>query len=198
MATTPAIEPTQRKRSPTRRYGVIAAFALLAITVVACALIWAISPVWPMVNQWIALRYSDVEFISTATLAKRLHDEQKNPLSEKILLLDIREANEYALSRIPGAKHVAPSMVIDFAERELTSMDRGQAIVVYCAVGVRSAEAARDLQFVGFTNVRNLRGSIFQWANESRALEGGSRVHQFDAYWGQLLRDTLREPISSP
>jgi hypothetical protein len=44
----------------------------------------------------------------------------------------------------------------------------------------------------GYTNVANLEGSIFKWANEGRALvgPGGSptrAVHEYDATWGGLL-----------
>lgn len=39
-------------------------------------------------------------------------------------------------------------------------------IVVYCSVSYRSSILARRLQDMGFTNVYNLEGSIFKWANE--------------------------------
>jgi rhodanese-related sulfurtransferase len=143
------------------------------------------APTWGLVDSLTVLRYSDVDSISTEELATLL--KQDNASEKKVWLLDIREASEYAVSRIPGAKHVAPSSVIEFAEREMALLNRTQPIVVYCAVGVRSASAASDLMAVGFTNVRNVRGSIFKWANENRALEGGTLVHPYDGYWGQLL-----------
>ena len=42
-----------------------------------------------------------------------------------------------------------------------------------------------------YTNVRNLDGSIFQWANEGRPLVRGNQrvqdVHPYDENWGRLL-----------
>ncbi len=176
----------------------IVAVAAVIVSIVGAYVLWKRTPTWSLVDQWIAVRYADIDSISTASLAARLDSNAQSSVArDNTLLLDIREAREYALSRIPGAKHVAPSGVIDYAERELANVDRAQVIVVYCAVGLRSADAARELKLLGFTNVRNLRGSIFQWANESRALEGGSRVHPFDSHWGQLLRKELWAPLQS-
>ena len=72
-------------------------------------------------------------------------------------------------------------------------------IVTYCAVGYRSGEMATGLRAAGFTNVRNLEGSIFQWANEHRPLvrenERVSTVHPYSALWGRLLADDVRAPL---
>jgi rhodanese-related sulfurtransferase len=191
------IEFKANKRRSRRRL-LAFAFAGLIVVIATAYLAWVRTPSWSSVNQWIALLYADVDSISTAELAALLEQKSSTAIGSKFVLLDIREANEFAVSRIPSATHVAPSTVLDYAERELASVDRAQLIIVYCAVGVRSAEAARDLKTVGFTNVRNLQGSIFQWANESRALEGDAqRVHPFDSHWGRLLREDLRFPVSS-
>jgi hypothetical protein len=61
---------------------------------------------------------------------------------------------------------------------------------------------AERLQKAGFTRVRNLEGSIFEWANEGRPLvrEGKkvTTVHPYDTTWGRLLRDDVRAPLPSP
>jgi rhodanese-related sulfurtransferase len=164
---------------------------VVAIGMTAATYFWLLrSPTWDAVDRLISLRHSDVDSISTDELAALL--SQSSGSGNKIWLLDIRESNEYAISRIPGAKHVAPASVIEFAEREMVALNRAQPIVVYCSVGARSASAASDLKAVGFTNVRNLRGSIFKWANENRALDGGLTVHPYDLHWGQLLNKKMR------
>ena len=150
------------------------------------------SPTWTQVNLLLDYRFSDVESISTQQLDAALTRERHEPMASKLVLLDIRSAEEFAVSRIPGARHVLPEAVLDFAERELASADRAQPIVVYCSVGLRSAVAARDLRFLGFTQVKNLRGSLFQWANEGRGLEGGAVVHPYNDYWGRLLHEAFR------
>jgi hypothetical protein len=73
-------------------------------------------------------------------------------------------------------------------------------IVTYCAVGYRSGEMAERLRAAGFTNVRNLEGSIFAWANEHRPLvqenERATRVHPYNGFWGRLLNDDARAPVN--
>jgi rhodanese-related sulfurtransferase len=81
---------------------------------------------------------------------------------------------------------------IDVARRAGTD----RPIVVYCAVGVRSARLARALAAAGAASVLNLRGGIFDWANRGLPLAGPSgpaqRVHGYDAQWQVLLTPDLR------
>lgn len=75
--------------------------------------------------------------------------------------------------------------------KHLTDIKPDRPIVVYCSVGYRSSILARKLQDKGFTNVYNLEGSIFKWANEGRPLVQGKvtvhKVHPYNAHWGHLL-----------
>ena len=63
-------------------------------------------------------------------------------------------------------------------------------------MGYRSARIADRLETAGFRDVRNLTGSIFQWANEGRPVvrdgEPVREVHPYDAVWGRLLDRDLR------
>jgi rhodanese-related sulfurtransferase len=112
------------------------------------------------------------------------------------LLFDVRTPEEWNVSHLPGARHVAPKSSI---ESVTAGILKETPIVTYCAVGYRSAEMAQRLKAAGFTNVRNLEGSIFQWANEHRSLVQGeqsvSRVHPYNALWGRLLEDDVRAPL---
>ena len=174
------------------RLGVKLLLGFIATIVLFAGIALLNSPTWTQIDWWLAHRYGDIETIRTDQLEKLLLDARQNPRATKPVLLDIRSAEEFAVSRIPGARHAPPDTVVDFAERELASLDRSQLIVVYCAVGMRSAAAARDLKFLGFTQVKNLRGSLFQWANEGRALEGATAVHPYNDYWGRLLQVSVR------
>ncbi len=115
-----------------------------------------------------------------------------------LLLLDVREPAEFAQSRIPGAIRVAPGApAAELLARHGAAM-RGATVVFYCAVGWRSGLMLEGLQQAatqaGAAGLRNLRGGIFRWHAEGRALEpapGTQGVHQFDAAWGRLLRRTL-------
>jgi len=78
-------------------------------------------------------------------------------------------------------------------------LPKNVSIVTYCAIGYRSARAARELRAAGYTHVRNLEGAIFQWANEHRSLihdgKRVTRVHPYSAFWGRLLEPEARAPL---
>ena len=184
-------------------YSGLAAKLRSAAVVTILALVGIVSltsPTWGQIDWFLAHRFADVRTISTVQLAQALLQSGRNTQATKLVLLDIRSAEEFAVSHLPGARNVPPDAVIDFAERELAGLERSQPIVVYCSVGVRSAAAARDLQFLGFSQVKNLQGSLFQWANEGRAVVAGVHgspegqassavaVHPYNGFWGRLLR----------
>lgn len=143
---------------------------------------------WQAVHQMIAADFPAVQSITTDSLAERLSDSTTSSL----LLLDARSPAEFTVSHLPQAHRVDPQA--DSLPR-LDSLSSDAPIVVYCSVGYRSARIAHRLQQQGFTNVSNLRGSIFRWANEGRPVfRDGTpirAVHPYDETWGALLNDTL-------
>lgn len=78
------------------------------------------------------------------------------------LLLDVREAEEFAICRIPGSHHIPMNQIPDAHQR----LDPDQEIIVICHHGMRSARVANYLQQVGFGKVFNLAGGIHAWAGE--------------------------------
>lgn len=150
---------------------------------------------WRAVDRMISSEFPDVSMIATDSLATRLSDSS----AVRPVLLDARSADEYAVSHLPGARRIDPT-----AETfpQLDSLSRDRPIVVYCSVGYRSARVASRLQSQGFTHVANLRGSIFQWANEGRAVVRDGRpvsaVHPYDSTWGRLLNEELHTTTPPP
>jgi len=109
------------------------------------------------------------------------------------LLLDTREKSEYEVSHLEGALYIGYKKA-DFSR--LHKLDKDTPIVTYCSIGKRSEEIGEKLIQLGFTNVKNLRGGIFQWANEKRPyvnLEGGhsTSVHPYNLLWGKWLKDHI-------
>lgn len=93
-----------------------------------------------------------------------LEDELAN--KAELILLDIREQDEYDLAHIPGSLHV-PRGILEGAcdwgynETEPTlASSRDQDIVVICRSGNRSALAALTLKEMGFKNIRSLKTGI--------------------------------------
>lgn len=135
----------------------------------------------------IRLQFPTVPSISTAELADWLaRSDASQPL-----LCDVRTAAEFAVSHLPQAHRVDPDEQT-FADIQTL---REASIVTYCSVGYRSAVVAQRLQAAGFTQVSNLEGSLFQWANEGRLLVRGDsvvhQVHPSGPLWGGLLRQDL-------
>lgn len=144
---------------------------------------------WASVTRAIRAQYPGVEPISTDTLAARL----RGRAAERPVLLDVRKEAEYRVSHLRGARRIDPDAE-DFSVLE--DLDETTPIVTYCSVGYRSAALAERLEEAGFTNVVNLEGSIFAWANEGRPVYRGDRrvraVHPYDSVWGRLLNEELR------
>jgi rhodanese-related sulfurtransferase len=143
---------------------------------------------WPTVKQDIARRFPQVRQLPASELAAWLSDtNQPAPL-----LLDVRTPAEYAVSHLANARQVDPDAD---AAKALPDTSKDTLIVTYCSVGYRSSAFAERLRRAGFTNVFQLDGSIFQWANEGRRLvrdgKPVEKVHPYNARWGQLL-DTER------
>jgi rhodanese-related sulfurtransferase len=143
---------------------------------------------WPAIKLRIAKEFPSVKKVSTAALAKEL-DSREQPS-----LLDVRTAAEFEISHLPGAQHIDPEA--SGAELKLA---KDAPIVTYCSVGYRSARFAERLQKAGFRSVRNLEGSIFQWANEGRPLINSrgpaTTVHPYDRKWGTLLEASRRAKV---
>lgn len=143
---------------------------------------------WSAVERMIDSSYPETPAITTDSLATRLADST----AARPLLLDARSPEEYAVSHLPEAHRIDPEAETYPA---LDSLAADTPIVVYCSVGYRSAGVVQRLRDAGFTDVSNLRGSIFRWANEGRPVvrdgQAIRHVHPYDATWGQLLDEDL-------
>ena len=145
---------------------------------------------WEMVDSMIERDFPGVHHISTDSLAAWFADSSR----EQPVILDARQPEEYAVSHLPTAEQIDPDAT---TFPELENLDRSTPIVAYCSVGYRSSQIARRLEEAGFTNVMNLQGSIFRWANEGKPVYRGDHqveeVHPYDRIWGRLLNENLRE-----
>ncbi len=84
-----------------------------------------------------------------------------------VVLLDVREPDEYDQGAVPGALHIARGNLESNVEGRVP--DHDAPIVVYCAGGVRSAFAAKTLQDLGYTDVVSMAGGFSRWKDEGRA-----------------------------
>ncbi|MEH2327963.1 rhodanese-like domain-containing protein [Nostoc sp.] len=135
----------------------------------------------------IGFQFPTVEEINCKQLAQLLSDSAK----PRPLMLDARSPTEYAVSHIETAVRIDP-LTDDLTAVSTVSQDR--PIVVYCAVGYRSAKLAQQLDKAGMKCIYNLSGGIFQWANEGRPIFQNGHptqlVHPYNPIWGKLLKAT--------
>jgi len=180
--------PRRGPRVPNVRIGLL----MTGLIVAAIALFGARSIEWFILEQSLRHRFPKVKWITTAQLADWLGDKNRPPP----VLLDVRTKDEWEVSHIPGARRVDPNAPIENAN---SGIAKETPIVTYCAVGYRSGVLATKLREAGFTNVWNLEGSIFQWANEHRPLvredQPVTTVHPYSSLWGRLLKDDVRAPL---
>jgi adenylyltransferase/sulfurtransferase len=94
----------------------------------------------------------------TATELKALLDS-----SDEIQLIDVRQPDEYAFARIPGAKLIPLGEII----RRMDELDDSRLAIMQCKMGGRSARAIDVLKQAGYKGeLKNLRGGITAWSNE--------------------------------
>ncbi|MGB3777932.1 MAG: rhodanese-like domain-containing protein [Tunicatimonas sp.] len=91
-----------------------------------------------------------------------------------VQLVDVRTPEEVSFGYIAGAKHI-DFYHTDFMDR-ITQLDKKKPVVVYCAVGGRSAQASRKLSDAGFEKVYDLAGGFRQWQSEGFPTEQSSNV----------------------
>lgn len=101
----------------------------------------------PPVNEW---------EITPVELKRRLD------AGDDLLVVDVREPNEYQINRIPG------SVLIPLGElpRRYQELDPDREMVLHCKMGGRSAKAQDFLRTVGFNRTKNLRGGVLAWIDQ--------------------------------
>ena len=109
------------------------------------------------------------------------------------VVLDARTDDEYAVSHLQGAVRMDPYKP---SLRPLRGFSKDTAIVLYSSVGYRGARVADFLARQGYSQVYNLEGGEFRWANEGRPVFRQDRptaeVHPYNPTWGLLLESRYR------
>lgn len=103
-----------------------------------------------------------VKQISAADAAKRRAN------GEPVVFLDVRDAQEANLGKIPGAVHVSRGTL----EGKIESLvPRDADVIIYCASGNRSALAAETMQQMGYGKVASMAGGFRAWADNGGEVE---------------------------
>jgi rhodanese-related sulfurtransferase len=109
------------------------------------------------------------------------------------VVLDARTEEEYAVSHLQEAARIDPYRP---SLRPLRSFPKDTPIVLYSSVGYRGARVANFLERQGYSQVFNLDGGEFRWANEGHPVFRQGRptadVHPYTPTWGLLLESQYR------
>lgn len=110
---------------------------------------------------------------------------------ENYTLLDSREPKEFNVSHIKNAVNVGFNK-FNAKKVAATLTDKNATIIVYCSIGVRSEKIGEKLKKMGYKNVFNLYGGIFEWKNKGGIVVDNNdqttdKVHTFNKEWSVYL-----------
>lgn len=79
------------------------------------------------------------------------------------VLLDVREADEFANGHLPGAVHVSRGMLEFKLSGSPQLSARDLKFVMYCKTSGRAALAAAAMKQMGYLNVKSIAGGYDAW-----------------------------------
>jgi rhodanese-related sulfurtransferase len=94
------------------------------------------------------------------------HAEQA--IRDADVLLDVREADEYAAGHLSGAVHISRGMLEFKLSGTPALQPRDLRIVLYCKTSGRGALSAVALQEMGYLNVQSIAGGYDAWATDGK------------------------------
>lgn len=90
-------------------------------------------------------------------------DQAEQAIAQADVLIDVREADEYAVSHIPGAVHMSRGMLEFKIGQHPVLSARDSKIVLYCKTSGRAALCAAALKEMGYLQVQSIAGGIDAW-----------------------------------
>lgn len=80
------------------------------------------------------------------------------------VLLDVREAEEFAAGHLPGAVHASRGLLEFKLSGSPQLASRDLSFVIYCKTSGRAALAAVAMREMGYLNVKSIAGGFDAWA----------------------------------
>jgi len=113
---------------------------------------------------------------------------------KKLVILDTRAPEEYKVSHIEGAQLIDYD---NFEPEDVKDIPKDAEVIVYCSVGYRSERIGEELQEMGYRNVKNLYGGIFDWKNQGNEVlnknnQPTDSVHTYNENWSQWLYNGVK------
>lgn len=90
--------------------------------------------------------------------------DAEQAIREADVLVDVREADEFAAGHLAGALHISRGMLEFKFSANPALQPRDLNIVLYCKTSGRAALAAAALHDMGYLKVRSITGGFDAWA----------------------------------
>lgn len=84
-------------------------------------------------------------------------------------VVDVRTAQEFGMGHLAKARNI--DIMAPGFENRVQLLDKEKPVLLYCAVGSRSARAAEVMSNMGFKSVTNLSGGIQAWGSAGMPIE---------------------------
>ena len=81
-------------------------------------------------------------------------------IEDGAVIIDVRERHEFSTG------HIKDAINIPLGDIDSVDYDMDTTIIVYCASGMRSMDAAKTLSEMGYTSLYNLDGGLINWGFE--------------------------------
>lgn len=90
--------------------------------------------------------------------------DAEQAIREADVLVDVREADEFAAGHLAGAVHISRGMLEFKFSANPALQARDLNILLYCKTSGRAALAAAALHDMGYLNVKSIAGGFDAWA----------------------------------
>ena len=101
--------------------------------------------------------------LTAQTITKKVSQAEFSELMKKsgAQLIDVRTSREFSNGFIEGAKNIDYNG--DSFEKQIKKLDKNKPVLVYCAAGGRSENAAELIKEWGFKEIYDLEGGYNAW-----------------------------------
>ena len=106
-------------------------------------------------HDLVAAAKSEINEVELADATQAIQDAD--------VLLDVREADEYASGHIPGAIHISRGLLEFKLSNDPSFSARDMKIVLYCKNSGRAALASKALHEMGYLHVQSISGGFDAW-----------------------------------
>lgn len=106
----------------------------------------------------------DLVAIAKSSINEVAIEDADQAIQAADVVLDVREADEYANGHIPGAIHISRGLLEFKLSNDPTLSSRDLKVVLYCKNSGRAALASKALLEMGYIHVQSIAGGFDAWA----------------------------------